>query len=184
MPAAEVSFRRYDPDGDEMALVELLTSERWDYRLQPTLSEADVRKELARGDYAGGAVITELIEVGGELAGFVRAFDCGVERSDPQLDFRLRLRFRGRGLGVAALRHITGLVFATYPQTHRIEGQTRSDNIAMRKAFVRGGYVREAVYREAWPVAGEDRMLDGIGYAILRRDWESGTTTPVDWSEP
>jgi RimJ/RimL family protein N-acetyltransferase len=50
----------------------------------------------------------------------------------------------------------------------------------MRKVFARAGYVQEAVYRRAWPAA-DGEMLDGIGYAILRDDWKSGTVTPVRW---
>lgn len=180
MDALEPPFRRYDRDGDFLALVELLTTETWTYRAKPRLTEMDVVE--AWGDYGGNGDITELIIVGDELAGFVRAFDLGDEKSDPQLDFRLRERFRGRGLGTAALRHITALVFGTYPEAIRIEGQTRHDNLAMHRAFLRGGYVQEAVYRRAWP-DGNGSRLDGIGYAILRSDWESGTVTPVDWSE-
>jgi RimJ/RimL family protein N-acetyltransferase len=66
------------------------------------------------------------------------------------------------------------------PGTRRIEGQTRRDNVAMRKVFVRGGYVQEAVYRQAWPAA-DGTIFDGIGYAMLRGDWGTGTTTPLDW---
>ncbi len=40
--------------------------------------------------------------------------------------------------------------------------------------------LREQVRGRAWPSA-DGEMLDGIGYAILRSDWESGTTTPVRW---
>jgi RimJ/RimL family protein N-acetyltransferase len=177
----EPTFRRYDPEADFPFLVDLLTTETWTYRVKPRLTEADIVE--ARGDYGGDGDITELIVVGGEVAGFVRAFELGDEKSDPQLDFRLRERFRGRGLGTAALRHITAVVFEAYPKTIRIEGQTREDNLAMRRAFLRGGYVKEAVYRRAWPDEHGNR-LDGIGYAVLRTDWESGTVTPVDWTEP
>lgn len=181
MDALEPTFRRYDREADFLALVELLTTETWTYRAKPRLTEMDVVE--AWGDYGGDGDITELIVVGDDLAGFVRAFDLGDEKSDPQLDFRLRERFRGRGLGTAAVHHITELVFGTHPEAIRIEGQTRHDNTAMRRAFLRGGYVQEAVYRRAWP-DGNGNRLDGIGYAILRSDWESGTVTPVDWSEP
>jgi RimJ/RimL family protein N-acetyltransferase len=50
----------------------------------------------------------------------------------------------------------------------------------MRAVLRRCGYVQEAHYRRAWP--GEDGVIhDGIGYALLREDWERWTTTPVDW---
>lgn len=173
-------FRPFDPARDEPALIGLLTTETWLHRLKVQMTEADVREELDRGHYSGDSVLTELIEVDGEVVGLVRADELCEERSDPQLDFRLRERVRGHGIGLVALRHITELIFSRYPKASRIEGQTRQDNDAMRKVFIRGGYVQEAVYRRAWPDAGGE-LRDGIGYAILRSDWESGTTTPVDW---
>jgi RimJ/RimL family protein N-acetyltransferase len=175
-------FRLYDPAQDEAALFDLLCNEPWTHRVKVVMTEADVREELEKGIYTNEDVLTFLIEVDGEVAGYVRSDDLGSERTDPQLDFRLRERFRGRGIGQVALEFITREIFERYPKTIRIEGQTRQDNIAMRKVFTRGGYVMEAVYRKAWPGNGE--QYDGIGYAILRGDWQSGTTTPVDYSEP
>jgi RimJ/RimL family protein N-acetyltransferase len=50
----------------------------------------------------------------------------------------------------------------------------------MRTVLRRCGYVKEAHYRQGWP--DQDGVIhDGIGYALLRQDWERGTTTPVDW---
>ncbi|MCM4076910.1 hypothetical protein [Paractinoplanes hotanensis] len=43
------------------------------------------------------------------------------------------------------------------------------------------GFVKEAHYREAWP-GSDGRLHDTIGYGILRRDWLSGSVTPVDWA--
>lgn len=51
----------------------------------------------------------------------------------------------------------------------------------MRRVLERCGYAKEAHYRRAWPGAG-GAVHDGIGYAVLRGDWESGTVTPVDWA--
>ena len=176
------AFRPFERARDEAVLYDLLCTERWPLRVKSTLTEADVRYEIELGIYDNDDVLTFLIDVGDEVAGYVRADDLGQERSEPQLDFRLRERYRGQGIGRLALDFITREIFARYPQTRRIEGQTRRDNIAMRKVFVRGGYVMEAVYRRAWPT--DDEHFDGIGYAILRSDWETGTTTPVEWDEP
>jgi RimJ/RimL family protein N-acetyltransferase len=176
----EPTFRDFDPERDRAALIALLTTEHWAHRTRPTYTEADVVEELDREYYAGDDVITVMIELDGEVAGLVRADGLASPNEDPQLDVRLRERIRGRGIGLAALRHITDSIFSRYPAKQRIEGQTREDNTAMRKVFVRGGYAQEAVYRRAWPAADGER-LDGIGYSILRDDWESGTVTPVRW---
>jgi RimJ/RimL family protein N-acetyltransferase len=177
---SQPSFRPFDPAHDSEEIVALLTGEEWIYRPQRQISAEVARKELADGRYEGPDVLTLIIELDGEVVGIARAEDLAEARSDPQLDFHLRAHARGRGIGLAALRHITAELFARYPTKNRIEGQTRRDNIAMRRVFERGGYVQEAVYRRAWP-AGEEGPLDGIGYAMLRQDWESGTTTPLDW---
>lgn len=68
------------------------------------------------------------------------------------------------------------------PKVNRFEGQTREDNIAMRKTFVRCGWLKEAHYREGWPV-DEGSPLASIAYGILRRDWETGQTTLFDWDD-
>ncbi len=52
----------------------------------------------------------------------------------------------------------------------------------MRRTFVTCGYVKEAHYRQAWPSPG-GTVYDAVGYAILRTDWQAGTTTPPDWDD-
>lgn len=42
--------------------------------------------------------------------------------------------------------------------------------------------MKEAHYRDAWPGA-DGAVYDAAGYAILRRDWESGTTTVPHWDD-
>jgi len=37
-----------------------------------------------------------------------------------------------------------------------------------------------AHYRDGWPSA-DGTMHDAVGYATLRRDWLTGTVTPVPW---
>ena len=111
--------------------------------------------------------------------GVVRFDDLGDDT--PMFDLRLDERHRGRGLGVPTLRAVTDHLFTT-TSANRFEGQTREDNIAMRKVFLRCGWIKEAHYREAWPVEG-GAPLAAVGYGILRRDWETGTTTPFAWED-
>jgi RimJ/RimL family protein N-acetyltransferase len=174
------TFRPYRPEADEALLVDVLTTENWTYRLDPRLTEEQVRAALNNGEYVEPHALTFLIEVDGAVAGFVRAFDLD-GNDDPQLDFRLRADWRGKGIGTAATRFVTETLFRRDLELRRIEAHTRRDNTAMRRALARCGYVREGVYRLTWP-DGSGGWIDGIGYAILRQDWETGTTTPVDWS--
>src|SRR3954451_23130068 len=113
------TFRLYDPAKDEAALFDLLCTEPWAHRVKTVMTEADVREELEKGIYTNDDVLTFLIEVDGELAGYVRSDDIDHDRSDPQLDFRLRQRFRGQGFGPVALDFITLEIFERYPKTNR-----------------------------------------------------------------
>ena len=170
---SDPEFREFDLERDREALIRLLTTETWTYRTRPVLSKEEVTDDLERGIYSSADVITLMIALDGEAVGLVRAEGLENAHEDPQLDFRLRERVQSRGIGLAALHRITETIFSRNPGKHRIEGQTREDNIAMRKVFVRGGYLQVAVYRRAWPAA-DGQMLDGIGYAILRGDGSPG----------
>ncbi len=95
-------------------------------------------------------------------------------------DLRLAESSRGRRIGTAALTALAMLTFSTLPQARRFEGQTREDNLAMRRAFLTAGFVQEAFYRQGWP-AGNGLFLGSVAYSMLRDDWQSGTTTPIPW---
>jgi len=73
-------------------------------------------------------------------------------------------------------------IFENYPDIRRIEGQTREDNVPMRKVFNRAGYAKEAYYRLASPTEDGGRVAS-IAYGILREDWQSGNLTPVQWEK-
>jgi RimJ/RimL family protein N-acetyltransferase len=98
------------------------------------------------------------------------------------VDLRVRAADRGRGVGGRAPAWLTGHVFTAFPGATRIEATTRQDNSAMRRVFRRCGWVKEAHYRDAWPGSG-GAVHDAVGYAILRRDWESGTVTVPEWDD-
>lgn len=94
----------------------------------------------------------------------------------PMFDLRLAPEHRGRGYGRAALAALATWTFTRYPAVHRLEGNTRGDNVAMRRTFAAAGFVHESTYRQAWPTA-EGALLDSVGYAVLRPDWANETTT-------
>jgi RimJ/RimL family protein N-acetyltransferase len=154
-------------------IVEFLVGEEWPFHVEVRLDAAQVRGRAARGAYDHAFWIVG----GGERLGMVRLMS--LDDGAPLFDLRVRSANRGRGVGTAAVKWLTAHVFTNYA-TNRIEGNTRQDNEAMRRAFTKAGYVKEAHYREGWP--GPDRMYDAVGYAVLRRDWENGTTTEVNWT--
>jgi RimJ/RimL family protein N-acetyltransferase len=100
---------------------------------------------------------------------------------NPDVDVRLLPPFRGRGFGTRMVMWAAEHLFTT-TEKHRLTGETRVDNVAMRHVFRRCGWVQEAHYRRSWP-DGDGSWVDSIGYAILRDDWKSGRTTKVSWDE-
>lgn len=174
----EITFAAYQPD-DAALLIDFITGEPWTYFVNSNPSREKVQGWLDEGMYTAPENLVFWIMLDGARVGFIRAHDLP---SWPGLDFRISARYRDRGIGTEALRWITRHLFETNPEITRLEGQTRQDNAAMRAVFRRCGYVKEAHYRRAWPVE-QGAPLDGIGYAMLRDDWQQGTTTPVNWDD-
>jgi len=93
---------------------------------------------------------------------------------------RLKSPHRAKGLGKIILKWLTKHIFDNYPDIRRIEGQTREDNILMRKLFNQCGYIKEAYYRLACPTEDGGRVAS-VAYGILREDWANSKRTPVLW---
>lgn len=161
---------------DADALTTLLTGSAWPFHGRTSVDAEGARGMIASGGFEGEGIRAFWI---GESSGMVRLVDLG----DPTavVDLRIAEGHRGRGLGAAALRFATSYAFAGFPRLRRVEGVTRLDNAAMRATFTRCGYVKEGHHRSAWPAAG-GVWRDAVTYAVLRDDWTSGTTTPVDWA--
>jgi len=180
---SSLSLQAFDPATDEEALVEFLSSQTWPYHGNPNPSAESVREGLASGRYTDEEQRTFWI-VEGEGAsaaklGLVRVFDLG--DPTPMFDVRLGEQSRGRGIGETAVRLLAEYVFTRFEDKPRLEGHTRADNYAMRKTFVKAGFVKEAYHRKAWPTGGT--LYDSVGYAITREDWSAGKVTPIDWND-
>lgn len=174
-----ISLTRVDLSSadDRAALTAFLTSNVFPFhvRAQPTV--AQIEDALRGGSWGGDDVDTYWIddETDGRV-GVIRLED--LQDATAMVDLRLADGARGRGFGSAALSAATDLVFSHHPGVIRFEGQTRDDNVAMRRVFERCGWVLEAHYRDGWPVEG-GAPLASVAYSVLRRDWASGSTTPV-----
>lgn len=96
--------------------------------------------------------------------------------------YPLKSSSRGKSIGLFAVKWLVQYLFEKYPQLDRIAGTTRADNLAMRKVFKNAGFVKEGHYRKDWP-AQDGHVFDTVKYAILREDWVSGKTTPVNWAD-
>jgi RimJ/RimL family protein N-acetyltransferase len=175
----DIIYRFVEPD-DADRLVAFLTGDTWPFHGSPVVTADKATGWIEAGRYHSDDNRAFWIVVDGEDAGLIRLMDLG--DSTPLFDLRLRAQYRGQGLGEQALRWLTAYLFDEFPAIRRVEGNTRQDNRAMRRVFERAGYVKEAHYREAWPMEGGE-VYDAVGYAILRRDWLAGTTTTPDWHD-
>ena len=164
-------------DRDELA--RFLRGHRWPFHVRERVGPAEAAEMVASWDLGGGDSRAWWLELDGQVVGLLRVEDLDTW-GDPSWDLRVAEGHRGAGIGTAAVRWLAGEVFRGWPGVRRIEAQTRRDNLAMRAVLRRCGYVKEAHYRRAWPDQ-DGTVHDGIGYALLREDWERGSTTPVDW---
>ncbi|GAA1345735.1 GNAT family N-acetyltransferase [Arthrobacter roseus] len=167
-----------DQDDDE--LIRFLTTNAFPFHVSSAPSEEQVRDRMAAGEFRSDETRTYWIYGDNQRLGLLKLED--LKDDNPVFDLRLAERFRGEGHGVPVLNALTGMVFKEFPHFRRFEGQTREDNIAMRKTLLRCGFVKEAHYRQSWPSEG-GTYLASVAYTILKSDWEDGTTTPVVWED-
>jgi RimJ/RimL family protein N-acetyltransferase len=177
----EITFRRLDDRGrDRAALIEFLTVHEFPFHATRQPARAAVEAWIGDGHFGDAEHASYWIDADGTRIGLVVLKDLTDDA--PLFDLRLATEHRGKGFGAPVLQALTAQVFTTMPAVNRFEGQTREDNFAMRKTFVRAGFVKEAHYREAWPVENGP-PLASVAYSILRRDWQTGRTTPVEWND-
>jgi RimJ/RimL family protein N-acetyltransferase len=177
----EITFLRLDDRGSDRAdLVKFLTAHEFPFHVTRRPARAVVDGWIDDGDFGDEDHDSFWIHADAGRIGLVVLKDLVDDA--PLFDLRLATEHRGKGLGADVLRALATHVFTTMPAVDRLEGQTREDNIAMRKTFVRAGFVKEAHYRESWPVE-DGRPLASVAYSILRRDWQTGQTTPVVWDD-
>lgn len=154
---------------DDTALVEFLSGKEWPFHRRDRLTADDV---LAI-DFASDDVASFWICERGQTIGLVRVFDLGDIGDGASLfDLRIAAPHRGRGVGTQAVRWLTTHLFTRYPELHRVEANTRHDNVAMQRALVRAGCQLEGRLREAW-ASNTGERFDAMLYGILRLDWHA-----------
>jgi RimJ/RimL family protein N-acetyltransferase len=174
----EVKFTKIDKSHVN-ELADWLSSDTWPYFLGNAPTKEEVLKRIEDGAFFGdGELNFWILNEQEKPIGLIELYQ--LDDLAPMFSVRLKTNFRQKGLGQPILNWITRYIFENYPDKRRIEGQTREDNVAMRKLFNKCGYIKEAYYRMASPTENGERVAS-IAYGILREDWLSGKTTSVKW---
>lgn len=155
---------RWPEDAD--AVVAFLAGHTWPFhgvaRLTP---EAAAEVTVASDDVASIWICDEHGTIG-----LIRLLELSdLEDGSPLFDLRIAEPHRGRGVGNQAVEWLTGHLFGTHRDLHRIEATTRDDNMSMQAVFDRCGWRLEGRFVEAWRNADGSRR-DALTYAILRRE--------------
>jgi RimJ/RimL family protein N-acetyltransferase len=165
---------------DVERLVDWIPKYTWPYHAQPQVDEDWVRKRAAAGGFFGPDVKSFWVIAADDApVAMIRVFDLA--DITPLVDLRVVEQARGQGVGTVALHWLTRFVFETFAEVQRLGGYTRHDNVLMHRVFRKCGFVQEAYHRKSWRVE-DGSLADSVGFAILRSDWLSGTTTPLPWS--
>ncbi|MDQ1076042.1 MULTISPECIES: GNAT family N-acetyltransferase [Microbacterium] len=172
-----LSLTPMDPSRrDRAELIAFLTTNVFPFHVRSRLTAADVERAIEDGAWHGDDTEAYWLDGDRGRVGLIRLDDLG--DATAMIDLRLAEVWRGHGFGTTALALARDRVFSTRVNVLRLEGQTREDNLAMRRAFERGGWVCEAYYRDGWPVEGAEPVAS-VAYCALRRDHVSGSTSPV-----
>jgi RimJ/RimL family protein N-acetyltransferase len=166
---------------DNEDLIQFLTSEPWQYFGLTHISKEKATEWINKDKFNSETSRSFwIINENNEKIGHLRRFD--LEDSTPLFDIRILSKHRKKGIGRYAVNWLTQYFFENFPEVQRFEAQTRHDNIGMRKVLKKCNFVKEAHYRKSWPDES-GKIFDGVGYAILREDWESEKITPVNWND-
>ncbi|GAA1409446.1 hypothetical protein AUR04nite_24510 [Glutamicibacter uratoxydans] len=167
-------------ESDVDAVIEFLTKNKFPYHVRSEWTDDDAAKIVGDGRFWNASSQGYWIVDGHKRLGMVSLED--LDDDSPMFDLRLSEEHRGRGHGVDVLKALTDKVFTEMPEAIRFEGQTREDNIAMRRTFMKAGFLKEAHYRLGWPVGG-GQFVSSVAYAMIRPDWKSGKTTEFVWED-
>jgi RimJ/RimL family protein N-acetyltransferase len=184
MSGSNLSYHSLSLPNEREALANFLSSHPWPYHSGGEITREEILQKIDEGAFSDSNTQRFWIMTqANEHIGLIKLFDLDdVEDGSPLFDLRIASSYRGRGIGKEAVTWLTCYLFETYPTLERVEGTTRVDNLAMRKVFLSCGYVKEGHSRKSWP-AEDGSRFDTVIYGILREDWQSKTTTPVNWND-
>ena len=165
---------------DRDDLIAWLAGEEWPFHANRHLTSEQIARFIDEGLFDTPGTETFWIStIADKRVGLLRIFDMDDLGEDtPRFDIRITRGHRNQRIGREVVRWTTQYLFHRSPALQRIEGTTRSDNVAMQRVFTSSGFVKEGHLRRAWKSA-DGSFHDTFLYAIIRDDWTSGVTTPI-----
>lgn len=147
-------------------LMGFLCSNSWPFHRISQPQAVDV--ELM--EFANTEITSYWVESDGDYVGLIRLLDLdNLDDGSPLFDVRIAEKDRGRGIGGECVLWLTKDLFTAYQSLHRIEANTRSDNVAMQHVLERSGYQLEGRIRESWR-SEDGTRYDTLVYGILRSE--------------
>jgi len=161
-----LNFIRVVLPDDFDRLVDFLCANRWPFHRITQPQTTDV----SHLEFANSEVTSYWAVSDGRDVGLIRllGLDDLVEGS-PLFDIRIAETDRRRGVGGECVQWLTDHLFTTYPGLHRVEANTRADNVAMQRTLGQSGYQLEGRLRESWR-SEDGRRYDTLVYGLLRTE--------------
>jgi RimJ/RimL family protein N-acetyltransferase len=145
------------------------THSRSDARPWRPISADSDESPYALKPVTDGAALFSVVQLGSdELAGEAVLWGIDTHNRSAHIGLALLPGFRGQGLGVDAVRILARYGFITRG-LHRLSIETLSDNQAMIRAALSGGFVQEGTLRGASWVNG--KFLDDVVFGLLADEW-------------
>ena len=174
-----LEFKEISKDETEK-LAEWLSSDKWPTFSGDGVSKKDILRMIAEEEkyFHKDQRNFWVINQDKQEIGLIELYD--LSDLSPMFSIRLKTKYRNHGHGKVILEWLCDYFCKEYPDKSRLEAQTREDNKPMQKLFNKCFFVKEAYYRQAWPLKDGTRLAS-VAYGLLRDDWLNKKRTEINW---
>ena len=165
------TVRVFNPE-DIKDIHNLLTSNRWEYFLDPVITAEGLKKR--NEEYFSSKDSKSLVyrSAQNNLLGVIRFFEIeDNDTSSPDFTINVDEQARQKGVGKQLLREGVQFIFDMYKNIRRVEATTRCDNVPMQRLFEAVGFAKESHYRKVWKNSNTGVFMDAFGYAVLKDEF-------------
>jgi len=151
---------------------DLLTTNRWEYFLDPVITADGLRKRNEEYFSSNDSKTLVYRNTQNKLLGVIRFFEIDDnDTSSPDFTIYVDEQARQKGVGEKLLNEGVRFIFDAYKNIRRVEATTRCDNIPMQRLFEAVGFTKESHYRKVWKNSDTGEFVDAFGYAVLKDEF-------------